>query len=685
VGDLESHFRELASEIAVGASADGELKVTEFFKIFSRLAAENGDCPDLDYAPVLHDANGGYRVDGYAIDIPEGSDSPSGDLHLAICSYYQDDTLVTINAKEIDRAVAEVERFLRYAVTDRALNELEEESPTYRLALHLRQYLPMVARVRLLVFTNASLKTRRKVFESRLIGKLPLTVNVFDIERYAKISSAGSDPVEVSFNEDFKGAIPCLAASMKAGGYTSYLFAIPGKVLADVYAAYGSRLLEQNVRTYLQARTGVNKGILKTIADEPDMFFAYNNGLTATASAVETADLGAGLIGISRIHDFQIVNGGQTTASLLYARDGMGRDLSKVYVQVKLSVIEEGLLGEIVPKISEYANTQNKVSLADLAANSPSQIRIERLSKEVQVPLREGTLHPTRWFYERARGQYKNLFAYKTVPQRTRLETEYPKSQVIEKTDLAKFELSFDGRPHHVCEGAQKCFVRYVTSVLSHLRTNLGETWFRFAVAKAIIFKSLDQHIARSDWYKADKGLKAQTVAYAIAASAHAFRAAGRQMNLRRIWDEQEVPAGLLAWMLENSKRIHGVLSNPPGSAKNPSEFCKKEYCWTDHVRGSVSAPPAAIVQFSVPLLEYLSQSAEGLEETRGRADLAFDASLASLVPRAAAIRDHGRKRQLLSGNSSRALDKLEMARLIFTKAERNSLKRLLERLGINF
>jgi hypothetical protein len=685
MADLETQFRELASEIAVGASADGELKVTEFFRIFSRLAAENGDCPDLDYAPVLHDANGGYRVDGYAIDIPEGSDGASGDLHLAICSYCQDETLVTINAKEVDRAVAEVERFLRYAVTDRALNELEEESPTYRLALHLRQYLPMVARVRVLVFTNAKLQTRRKVFESRLIGKLPLTVNVFDIERYAKISSAGSDPVEVSFNEDFEGAIPCLAASTKAGGYSSYLFAIPGKVLADVYAAYGSRLLEQNVRTYLQARTGVNKGILKTIADEPDMFFAYNNGLTATASAVETEDLGAGIVGIARIRDFQIVNGGQTTASLLYARDGMGRDLSKVYVQVKLSVIEEGRLGEIVPKISEYANTQNKVSLADLAANSPSQIRIERLSKEVQVPLRDGAMHSTKWFYERARGQYKNLFAYKTASQRLRLETEFPKSQLIEKTDLAKFELSFDGRPHHVSEGAQKCFARYVTSFLSHLGAELGENWFKFAVAKAIIFRSLDHQISRSDWYKADKGLKAQTVTYAISASAHAFRTTGLQIDLRRIWNEQEVPAVLLAWMLKNAKRVHGILNNPPGSAKNPGEFSKKEYCWTDHVRGCVPAPARPIAQFGVPLSEHLTQSTEGLEETRGRTDLAFDASLANLVPRAAEIRERGQKRQLLSVNSRRAIDKLEIARLNFTKAERNSLKRLLERLGIDF
>ena len=81
-------------------------------------------------------------------------------------------------------------------------------------------------------------------------------------------------------------------------------------VLAKVFAAFGNRLLEQNVRTYLQAKTGVNKGILRTIAEEPGMFFAYNNGVTATASSVQTRRLPSGALAISHIKDFQVVNGG---------------------------------------------------------------------------------------------------------------------------------------------------------------------------------------------------------------------------------------------------------------------------------------------------------------------------------------------------------------------------------------
>jgi hypothetical protein len=169
------------------------------------------------------------------------------------------------------------------------------------------------------------------------------------------------------------------------------------------------------------------------------MFFAYNNGITATASAVETTVSSAGSLSITYIKDFQIVNGGQTTASILFARDGKDCDLSKVFAQVKLSVVEESLLKEVVPKISEYANTQNKVLATDFVSNNPIQIKIERISKSIAVPRKAGQPYSTKWFYERVRGSYKSLFTYKSASEKKKLELEYPKTQLIEKTDLAKF------------------------------------------------------------------------------------------------------------------------------------------------------------------------------------------------------------------------------------------------------
>ena len=371
-------------------------------------------------------------------------------------------------------------------------------------------------------------------------------------------------------------------------------------------------MLEQNVRTYLQAKTKVNRGILKTISDEPSMFFAYNNGLTATASGVKTKRSLDGSITITYIKDFQIVNGGQTTASILYARDGLKLDLSDVFAQVKLSVVEESMLAAIVPKISEYANTQNTVSLADLASNSPSQIRIERLSKEVVVPQKVGSLHASKWFYERARGQYRNLFAYKTQSQKKNLEAEFPKAQIIEKTDLAKFEMSFDGEPYYVAQGAQKCFQRYTPTTLRELYQNdgLNELWYKNMVAKGIIFRTLDLQISRAQWYKDDKGLKAQTVTYSVAACADSFRHKGYQIDLQRIWREQDVPLGLLSWMLDQAKLVHKILTNPPGSVKDPGEFCKKLFCWVDHVKGRTTIPNSKILEYGIPVPDVIARRA---------------------------------------------------------------------------
>lgn len=687
MSDLQGEYEGLLEEVRAGSVAGHELQITEFFHIYSTLAAENGDTPDMDYCPVLKEGVGGYRVDGYALSMLGDDSSESGDLYLGVCDYRQESGLPAINSRDVDRAVDGVERFFKAAMSQKFLANLEEASPAYQLAVLIQQYGRRIRRLRVILFTNGHLRVRKSVFETRDVDSVTLHVNVFDLERYAKISSAGSEPVEVDFDEYFDGAIECLPASVGADSYQSYLFAMPGEVLAKVFAAFGNRLLEQNVRTYLQARTGVNKGILRTIAEEPGMFFAYNNGVTATASSVETRRLESGALAISHIKDFQIVNGGQTTASLLYARDGQGRSLDHVYVQVKLSVVDEKRLEEVVPCISEYANTQNKVSIADLASNSPVQIRIERLSKEVSVPQRAGVLHSSKWFYERARGQYKNLFAYKSKAERGKLELIYPKLQLLTKTDLAKYELSFEGRPHHVSEGAQKCFNRFA-SVLAEFGdgSKLTETWFRRTVAKALLFLRLDEAVQRSEWYRSDRGYKAPIVTYSIAACSEGFRASGFQIDLDRIWREQEVPQVLLDWMLLEAWRVSKILKSPPESVRNVSEFAKREFCWAQCVKGKVGLPNAAVRQYGVSLQEYADEARQGGRESIRSQQVDFDVALFGLADSANELMVQARQSGVASPKNMDALKKLATGRLTsLSKGEKGALKHLLERLGIEY
>lgn len=685
--ELKDEYLYLHEEVRIGSIADHELQITEFFRIYSSLAAENGDTPDMEYCPILREGQGGYRVDGYALDILEGETNESGDLYLAVCDYRQVEELPAINSRDIERAVDGVERFFKAATSRKFLDSLEEASPAYQLALLIQQYSTRIRRLRVILFTNGHLRVRKSIFETRDLDGVTMHINVLDLERYSRISSTGGEPVEIDFDENFDGAIECLPASVGAESYQSYLFAIPGSVLAEIFAAFGNRLLEQNVRTYLQAKTGVNKGILRTIAEEPGMFFAYNNGVTATASSVLTRRLSNGALAISHIKDFQIVNGGQTTASLLYARDGLGRKLEHVYVQVKLSVVDELRLAEVVPRISEYANTQNKVSLADLASNSPVQIRIERFSKEVSVPQKAGELHTSKWFYERARGQYKNLFAYKTKSERNKLELMYPKTRLVTKTELAKYELSFDGRPQHVSEGEQKCFNRYTTSVLSNLGdgSSLSETWFRRAIAKALLFINLDEVVLKSTWYRAGRGYKAQIVTYTIAACAEGFRAGGMQIDLDRIWREQSVPVSLLSWMHDEARLVADILRSPPDNVRNITEFAKRDFCWELYVRGKVGLPNEAILQFGISIEDYNDEARQGSRETTRHLEVDFEIKLFGLVPRANDIILQAKRIGAASPKNMTALTKIAAGSLNLSKGEKTALKYLLERLEIEY
>ncbi|HCV67443.1 AIPR family protein [Serratia proteamaculans] len=685
--ELQEEYLYLHEEVCVGSIANHELQITEFFRIYSSLAAENGDTPDMEYCPVLREGLGGYRVDGYALDILESEASESGDLYLAVCDYRQVEELPAINSRDIERAVDGVERFFKAATSRKFLDSLEEASPAYQLALLIQQYSTRIKRLRVIIFTNGHLRIRKSIFETKDLDGITMHINVLDLERYSRISSTGGEPVEIDFDENFDGAIECLPASVGADSYQSYLFAIPGSVLAAVFAAFGNRLLEQNVRTYLQAKTGVNKGILRTIAEEPSMFFAYNNGVTATASSVLTRRLSNGVLAISHIKDFQIVNGGQTTASLLYARDGLGKKLDHVYVQVKLSVVDEMRLADVVPRISEYANTQNKVSLADLASNSPVQIRIERFSKEISVPQKAGELHTSKWFYERTRGQYKNLFAYKTKSERNKLELMYPKTRLVTKTDLAKYELSFNGRPHYVSEGAQKCFNRYTTLVLLKLGdgTLLSETWFRRAMAKALLFIGLDEAIQKSSWYLMDRGYKAQIVTYTIAACANEFRIRSQQIDLDRIWREQSIPISLLGWMLKEASLVAKILRSPPDNVRNISEFAKRDFCWELYVKGKIGSPDDSILQFGVSIEDYNDETRQGSRETARRLDIDFDIKVTGLVHRANDIIIQANKIGAASPKNISALTKVAAGNLSLSKGEKTALKYLLERLKIEY
>ena len=256
------------------------------------------------------------------------------------------------------------------------------------------------------------------------------------------MSRSGRDELIVDFASLVRGGLPCIEAGNASDDYSAYLCVVPATTLADIYDYFGSRLLEGNVRSFLTTKGRVNKGIRNTVLNEAQMFFAYNNGIAATASAITIEETDRGLRLLTAT-DLQIVNGGQTTASLASARRQDKASLERVFVPMKLSVVTPERSGEMIPLISRYANSQNRVSDADFFSNHEYHRRLEKISRRLWAPAKPGAQHETHWFYERARGQYVNEMAALSPGERRRYQQLNPRDQVVTKTDLAKAENSW--------------------------------------------------------------------------------------------------------------------------------------------------------------------------------------------------------------------------------------------------
>lgn len=678
--ELATDFDTFWDELDLEVEASGELSPAAFFSIFARLAADNGDCADLSYTPVTREGRGGFQIDGMALDLERN------ELHVAVCDFRQSRELETVNAREIESHFMRASRFIEIASQHDFISALEEESPAFQAAYPIFESLQKVRRIRILLLTNARLAIRSQPEAIGEILGIPVVRNILDLRRYGEImrSRGAPEPIEINFETLNNGPLACLPAHGSSGTYEAYLVVLPGELLAKIYGLWGARLLEQNVRSFLQAKTKVNRGIIETIQNYPGMFFAYNNGITATASGICTVPLKGGGLGISSIRNLQIVNGGQTTASILYAKDNSKTaDLSEVFVQMKLSVVTPELIEEVVPDISRFANTQNKVSEADFFSNHPFHVEMEKLSRRLPAPPKPGSFVGTKWFYERARGQYRYGQASGQLSDRRKFEVEFPRDQVISKTEVAKYVLTFDQLPHIVSRGETKFFLDFAERIGTEWaanQENFNDAYFKSLIAKAIIFRHLDKQIGRSDWYKDDRGYKAQTVTYSIAWLIHHLeKELSRGLDLMRIWNEQGLPTELDELLMHIAPRIAIELRNAPPTVKNVGEYCKQKICWDAICTLNLSIPFYESV--SIPQEDVRKGLRDAREIKRTDKDIEFDILLTKIPAAVGQIVDFARSRRLLSPKSNAALTKLARGKLNLAIPERNAMKNLVQRM----
>ncbi|WP_170308242.1 AIPR family protein [Parashewanella tropica] len=521
-----------------------------------------------------------YKKDSLGLKLDAWYHNESNGVLTLVVSHYKDslETLTTTVANQISKRAV---RFFEKSLDSSFYQTMEETDLAYSLVREICLKSSSISSVKIIIITNCIISKSLKNIESIESHNINISFDIWDIERFYRIDSSkfGKETIEIDFKDEFGKYLPCLKAFSDTDKYQSYLLVLPGTLLAQLYDKYTERLLEQNVRTFLQFKGKVNKGMRNTIINQPNMFFAYNNGLTATAEEISILEQ-HGITLISKLKNLQIVNGGQTTASIYNTLKKEKADLSKVFIQVKLTIVPPDFVESIVPKISEFANTQNKVNAADFFSNSPFHWRFEELSRRIWAPSPEGGLRETHWFYERARGQYMTAKTKLTPAEQRNFEKTNPKQQMLTKTDLAKYYNSWEKMPHVVSLGAQKNFGKFavlMTEQWDKDEKQFNEMFFKESIAKAILFKELDKKIMKQPWYG---GYKANIVTYTISRFRHEIDCKRMALDLMSLWKKQSLPEAILENLIEIAETVNEVIKSTPMHVTNIGEWCKKPDCW---------------------------------------------------------------------------------------------------------
>jgi len=590
--DLLEYKNELFNIASIDADANEVFPEESFFEYVSELLGESGILDNVEYCPYRNSTRG-MKIDGYSWN----------PLEKTICGLVvnftnESDLIETLTNKQITDIGKRVTRFFDKVDNKAFIDSLEVTDPGRVAAADISDFLDEALKFRVVIFTDQVLSSRVKKLSIPSILGRETSIEIWDLERLKNLEQSSSDHEE--FTVDVKalgGGIKILPANKLENGVSTYLGIMPGLLLSSIYDEFGQRLLESNVRTFLDFRAGTNKGMRKSLVAEPENFFAYNNGITVTATAIKTESVNGQLV-ITELDNMQIVNGGQTTAAIYFSPREKGGikglngehsyrdiDLGKVFVQMKLTVVGEKETADVLKaKIATFANSQNSIQQSDLVSNHPFHLNIESRSRKQLMPAGESGL-PTKWFYERARGQYSTQLRALSSKQRKRFEAEYPKKQLFSKTDMAKYENTWRMKPYAVKKGAQANLKLLGVEIISEFdkdESKFGAAFYQDLVSKMILFRAVDSAILRAEWYKAEKGFKAEAVTYTLALLRHSLIQEGKDINLSRIYQNQSVSESLLSYIVELAKAVRNNVTDPifRGGVANPSEFCKSEKGW---------------------------------------------------------------------------------------------------------
>lgn len=514
-----------------------------------------------------------YKVRGIKINA-WNYDEENEAIDLFVTIFKSEQRLTKVSDKDVQDAFSKAENFFWQAREGKLSSKVDESDTTvFDLVQIIEQTKEEVKNVRIFVITNGQ-ASPDIIPDTREQNGIYIDFQLWDIERVYQqyLIRSGKQKIEIDFENDFNHKLQCLHMDKVSDKVDAYLAIIPGKILAQIYGKYRQGLLEKNVRTFLQFKAKVNQGIRDTIRNSPDMFFAYNNGISTTAEKVDV-EFENGVPYITKIENWQVVNGGQTTASIFATSTEKEIDLAKVFVQMKISVVlKQDEMSEIVPKISRFANTQTIIKDSDFSSNSDYHIAIENFSRTEWMPTKTGGKATNKWFYERARGQYLDEKSKRSGKELKLYDREYPKKQKFTKTDLAKYEMSWWQRPFDVGKGAENNF-KLFTKELTGQKNEVTKKYYQRLIAKAILFKEIDRIVAKRNL----GGYKANMVSYLLS---WLSSKTNKKLNLDNIWENQGISEALNNMIEQMIDVVWKHINTPSKQGTNIGEWCKKAECW---------------------------------------------------------------------------------------------------------
>ena len=595
---FEEYKKEYLDDIRINAQIESVLPDEYFLEDALGKLTAMGELTDPVIRPIQKRCRNNkiMAFDAYGFDASDKS-------FVLISNDFKDTADATLTRTELDTIRTRMLNFIQEAFDERLqeyFDLTDEMLPVGRnIARRMKKdYVDLdnddsIDQIKLYIITNKTLSDKVTSLRCDDFLDKRVELNVWSIKRFYDLYQSGKDREPILIETDKYGikGIPCIKAEMSGNlDYDAYLAIVPGYFLHSIYYDHGSRLLEGNVRAFLSNRGKINKGIRETIRKEPTKFFAYNNGIACTAAKITLSD---DKRFITSMEDLQIINGGQTTASLTSAVIKDKLPLDNIFVPMKLTVVKNDDYDMMIQNISRYANSQNSVKNSDFFSNHPFHRVFEALSKKIPAPVSGDNVNNTFWYYERSRGKYdQEQFKITRKSEKEAFARRYPKSQLIKKEDLAKFFTCAELlRPDVVSKGGEKCmsfFAEYIDSQYQKTPEYFNDEFFKLAICYAILFKTTDKIVKNSDWYISASYIKPFIVPYTIS-KIIVNLPKGYCLDYDLIWRKQTLYPSLSCQIEKVAHATNEFIRNSVGSAR---EYCSKEETWKRYKEVSLSLDP---------------------------------------------------------------------------------------------